>query len=194
MPLSDDKLFDDKVVALEPRSLSKTYSSTDWPPAQLINVVDNEIRIVNKTQNPIHIPKNEHICQVRATYVVDPPKISSASHYKKSKSTMVPPYSKNIILDKQLSEEWCKTFTDTNLKFDSVFEPFGGRYNGNSGRLKMRINFGSSTPPVRKLHAPNYGRDNLNALQDKFDELEAQGVFARPEDVGVRVNCVKLFQ
>ena len=190
LPMSENKLFDDKIVALEPRATSKTYLSTSWPPAQLVSVVDNEIRIVNKTLNPIHIPKNEHICQVRSTYVVDPPKISSTSQYKKTCSAMNPPYSKSISLDKQLSQEWCDIFNEANLSFDSVFEPFGGRYNGKSGRLKMKINFGSSTPPVRKLHAPNYGRDNLNALQEKFDELEAQGVFARPEDVGVIVEHV----
>ena len=41
-----------------------------------------------------------------------------------------------------------------------------------------------------KLHAPTYGRDNLQLLQDKFDELESQGVFGRPEDYGVVVEHV----
>ena len=76
------------------------------------------------------------------------------------------------------------------MKFDSVFQPFGGRYNGKSGRLKMKINFGPATPPVRKLHAPNYGKNNLDALQDKFDELEEQGYLVRPEDIGVVVEHV----
>ena len=54
----------------------------NWPSARMVNVIDNEIRILNDTQNPIYIPKHEHLCQVRATYVVDPPKISSASDFK----------------------------------------------------------------------------------------------------------------
>ena len=34
------------------------------------------------------------------------------------------------------------------------------------------------------------GKNNLDALQDKFDSLESKGVFARPEDVGVIVEHV----
>ena len=191
LPLSENNVLDDNIVALEPRSTSKVYSCNNWPSARMVSVIDNEIRIVNDTKYPIHVPKNEHLCQVRATYVVDPPKISTKSDLnKKSLPVLLPPYSKTINLDKQLNAEWCQRFQDLHLKMDSVFEPNIGRYNGKAGHLKMKINFGSSTPPVRKLHAPNYGKNNLDALQEKFDELEAQGVFARPEDVGVTVEHV----
>ena len=44
---------------------------------------------------------------------------------------------------------------------------------------------GPTLPPQRKGRVPQYSRDKLVELQDKFDELESQGVFARPEDVGV---------
>ena len=37
---------------------------------------------------------------------------------------------------------------------------------------------------------PNYCKNNVDALQEKFDELEAEGVFARPEDFGVNVEHV----
>ena len=40
-------------------------------------------------------------------------------------------------------------------------------------------------PPQRKGRVPQYSRDKLVELQQKFDELEAQGVFCRPEDVNV---------
>ena len=190
LPLSHDNVLDDKIVALEPRSTSKVYSRNDWPTARMVNVIDNEIRIVNDTKYPIYVPKNEHLCQVRATYVVDPPKVSTKSDHKKSPLVLLPPFSKTINLDKQLNAEWCQKFQDLHLKMDSVFEPSIGRYNGKAGHLKMKINFGSASPPVRKLHAPNYGKNNLDALQEKFDELESQGVFARPEDVDVTVEHV----
>ena len=80
----------------------------NWPSARMVNVIDNEIRILNDTQNPIYIPKHEHLCQVRATYVVDPPKISSASDFKPKITKPSPPYSKTIIIGTQLSPEWCK--------------------------------------------------------------------------------------
>ena len=190
LPITN-KQFDENILALEPRLSSKTCSTFGWPSVRMVNVIDNEIRVVNDTCFPIHIQKNEQLCQVRATYVVDPPKISSTSQYKKSTSNnMMPPYSKCITIDKQLNDHWNKVFNDIHIQFDSVFEPFGGRYNGKSGRLKMSINFGPAKPPARKLHAPNYSRDNLDALQVKFDELESQAVFARPEDVGVIVEHV----
>ena len=39
--------------------------------------------------------------------------------------------------------------------------------------------------PQRKGRVPQYSRDKLIELQQKFDELEAQGVFRRPEAVKV---------
>ena len=40
-------------------------------------------------------------------------------------------------------------------------------------------------PPQRKGRVSQYSRDQLDPLQAKFDELEAQGVFRRPEDLKV---------
>ena len=71
-----------------------------------------------------------------------------------------------------------------------MFEPVIGRYNDESGRVRARVNIGSAKPPTRKLRVPNYAKNDLDALQDKFDELESQGVFARPEDVGITIEHV----
>ena len=49
---------------------------------------------------------------------------------------------------------------------------------------------GPSLPPQRKGRIPLYCRDKLDILQMKFDELQAEGVFARPEEVGVNVEYV----
>ena len=47
---------------------------------------------------------------------------------------------------------------------------------------------GPVQPPQRKGRMPQYSRDKLVELQDKFDELECKGVFCRPEDIGVSVE------
>ncbi len=47
---------------------------------------------------------------------------------------------------------------------------------------------GPVQPPQRKGRLPQYGKDRLGELQDKFDELESLGVFKRPEDIGVTVE------
>ena len=39
---------------------------------------------------------------------------------------------------------------------------------------------GPVEPPQRKGRVPQYSRDQLDLLQSKFDELEAQGVFRCP--------------
>ena len=44
---------------------------------------------------------------------------------------------------------------------------------------------GPVQPPQRKGRMPQYARDQLEQLQTKFDELEAMGVFQRPEDLNI---------
>lgn len=182
-------------VALEPRTDSKVFASSSWPRVQIVQAIDNEIRLLNSTSEPIFIPKNEQLCQIRATQIVDTKNlpINNIPTKNKQKPTdILPPFSKHVHTDpnNQLSLEWKNKFIDVNNQFDSVFEPVIGKYNDKSGRLRAHITFGPVVPPARKLHAPCYGRDNLQLLQDKFDELESQGVFARPEDVGVVVEHV----
>ena len=52
------------------------------------------------------------------------------------------------------------------------------------------MNIGKTIPPSRKIKVPSYSNSNLQELQNKFDELEKQGVFQRPEDIGVTVEHV----
>ena len=65
-----------------------------------------------------------------------------------------------------------------------------GRYNDFSGKVRARVNIGSAKPPTRKINIPNYCPKSMHDLQDKFDTLEKDGVFARPEEVNVVVEHV----
>ena len=47
---------------------------------------------------------------------------------------------------------------------------------------------GPVQPPQRKGRLPQYSRNKLIELQNKFDELERQGVFQRPEDIGITIE------
>ena len=47
---------------------------------------------------------------------------------------------------------------------------------------------GSTKPPQRKGRVPQYNRAKLSDLQDKFDSLEQQGVFRKPEEIGLVVE------
>ena len=66
-----NNVSNDSYVALEPRTDSKVFAVSCWPQVQIVKVVDNEIRIHNSTGEPIFVPKNEQMCQIRATQIVD---------------------------------------------------------------------------------------------------------------------------
>ncbi|VDI45490.1 Hypothetical predicted protein [Mytilus galloprovincialis] len=70
------------------------------------------------------------------------------------------------------------------------FDPYFKGYNGAAGPFQARVNMGPVQPPQRKGRVPQYSRNQLVELQQKFDELEAIGVFKRPEDIGVSVEYV----
>ena len=83
----------------------------------------------------------------------------------------------------QLPKEWKDKFRTLHQQYDLVFQPIIGCYNDNSGKVRARVNIGPVAPPTKKLKIPLYSPDMMQQLQDKFDELEVQGVFVRPEDV-----------
>ena len=87
--------------------------------------------------------------------------------------------------DNQLSVSDRALFQALNAEYDEVFNPVYSGYNGAVGQFQAVVNMGPVLPPQRKGRVPQYARDKLVELQQKFDDLEAIGVFSKPEDVGV---------
>ena len=50
------------------------------------------------------------------------------------------------------------------------------------------MNIGPVMPPQRKGRLPQYSPNQLELLQAQFNELEAIGVFKKPEDLGITVE------
>ena len=71
-----------------------------------------------------------------------------------------------------------------HLEYDNVYNPSISKYNGASGKIEAFVNMGPTLPPERK------GRSTMEELQAKFDELEAAGVFAKPEQANF-ISCQK---
>lgn len=94
----------------------------------------------------------------------------------------------NIDPDCQLPDSIKVEFGKMVHNFASVFSPSIPGYNGSCGPVKAVVNMGKVLPPQRKGKLPQYSRDKLSELQDKFDELEKLGVFRRPEDVNISVE------
>ena len=179
-------------VIVEPRVISKTYMNFEWPPPQLGSIsAEGSIILSNETNEILSVHKNDHLCQIFAIKSV--PMVSPSKPSPKTKQLFTKkPYSALVQVDpdNQLSDYEKDLFVQCNLQFDELFEPVIGRYNDAAGKVRARVNIGKVVPPSRKLQVPCYDRNNLQALQDKFDDLESEGVFARPEDVNVVVEHV----
>lgn len=87
--------------------------------------------------------------------------------------------------DNILSEEMHDTFTSVISEYDNVLS---SDISGTVGPFQAIVNMGPVQPPQRKGRVPQYVRDELEELQCKFDDLEHQGVFERPEDVAINVE------
>ena len=189
----DDEVSEGETLLLEPRVLSKTYRNCLWPRPQIVQVVEGKVNVHNDTGDIISLHKNDHICQVFKTISVE--KIEPSIPTPKLKQSVAErPFSKDVQVDPngQLAPEVQDMFRKLNLKYDELFEPVIGRYNDASGKVRARVNLGKVVPPTRKLQSPRYDKNNLDLLQDKFDQLEALGVFARPENVNVVVEHVSI--
>ena len=189
---------DNETVLLEPRIDAQSDSAGQWPKIQLTSIIDGQIQVLNDTNDPILLKKNDHFCQIRTTKFVDPSDPQLQTDVQPSQPTPPQPISGSspssaeISIDpqNQLSSDWHVKFHNLHLQYDTLFHPSIGCYNDASGKVRARVNIGPVNPPTKKLHVPNYSQANLQLLQSRFDELEAQGVFARPEDVNVTVEHV----
>ena len=154
-------------------------------------MVANEIVIPNKTCDIIPVKKNDYICQIRSMVTQDVPlgvslplgkPILSAVKYNLDQIVVDP--------NNQLDESWRVKFKTLHEHKKLAFANKIGRYNDHSGKVRARVNIACAKPPTRKLNVPNYCPKSMHLLQDKFDELERDGVFRRPEDVDVEVEHV----
>ena len=188
-------LLHDSTWSLEPRCDAKVNQSLtpEWPHPQEITAIDGRIRVLNTTQEPILLKKGEHFAQVHevTTAIVTSAPIDVST----LKPTAIKaPFSTSVKVDPDniLSPQLRSEFTDLLSRYDDVFNPSISKYNGASGDIKGHVNMGPVLPPQRKGRLPSYNRDKLIQLQQKFDELEASGVFAKPEEVGVTVEYLNL--
>lgn len=79
-------------------------------------------------------------------------------------------------------------FRALHLEFEKAFNAAISLYSGASGPIEAVVHNGPTLLPQRKGRLPQYNRSTLEELQDKFDEPEASGVCAKPEQVNVHVE------
>ena len=173
-------------MAVESRSDNGKFNS-DWPPPSIIEAVSGKVRIPNNTDEPLSLRKNDHFCQVRLTTDFPIDSNEDDIHLPKSHTPHVETHSDTVSIDpdNMLTESDRAKFQSLVQTYDDVFDSNIQGYNGSMGSFEAKINMGPVQPPQRKGKVPQYARDKLVELQQKFDDLESQGVFARPEALGI---------
>ena len=167
-----------------------------WPQPHLVQAVANKIRIVNDSDQPRAIRRNEHFCQARATttpnLTTEKQGLPVCPHPNDNRTTprRTSLFSDSVSLDPDhlLPEAVQKKFHAVLRRFDDVFNPKIFGYNGAAGPIEPIVNMGPVEPPQRKGRVTQYSHDKLVELQAQFDELEQSKVFRRPEDVGITVE------
>ena len=186
----------DSDYALEPRtdapSVRNLTTSDIWPPPGIVSSVAGKIRIPNLSTEPHSLKRNEHFCQVSLVYSPDTPQCdmttpSPSPSLPRPASTSL---STHVSLDPDnlLTPDMRSKFSALLDEYHTVFDPLFPGYNGAAGPFTAKVNMGPVEPPQRKGRLPQYARGKLVELQQKFDELEAMGVFKRPEDIGISVE------
>ena len=190
--ISSDQLsgYDNDEVSIEPRVDSPSQGS--WPSPTISRVIQGSVRIPNQSSEPIKINKCQHFAQIRRVTTSEvlasiTTPVVSQSLPSLTKST---PYSSAVSTDPDnlLPPDIRQKFHDLHFKWDNVFNPKFGRYNGASGPFMGHIKFGNVEPPSSKTKIPFYNQSNLQLLQQEADKLEELGVLAKPEDLGIDVK------
>ena len=194
-----DSVPPDWEYALEPRcdapSVRRLTTSQLWPPPSIVSSVAGKIRIPNLSPEPHSLKRNEHFCQVCPVFTPDiiattTTPVPCESRPKPSTPPVNPRHNSNVRLDpgNSLTQDIRAKFQELHDEYDEVFDPQIKGYNGAAGPFEAQVNMGPVEPPQRKGRLPQYARNRLVELQEKFDHLEDLGVFKRPEDVGVSVE------
>ena len=164
-------------LAIESRS-DNVKVPTDWPPPSIIEAVSGKVCISIDTDEPLSL----RICHVLLTTELSDDIKDNHTQLPKPNSPTKESHSDTVSIDpdKILSESYRSKFHTLVQSYDDVFDCKLQGYNGSMGTFEAKINMGPVQPPQRKGRVPQYARDKLLELQQKFDDLESQGVFTRP--------------
>ena len=89
-----------------------------------------------------------------------------------------------------LSKSYQNKFLTLVQDYDDVFVSKLQCYNGSMDPFEATTNMGPVQPPQRKGRVPQYFRGKPFELLQKFDDLDNQGVFARPESLSITAESL----
>jgi len=178
-------LADEELLAVEPCFHT---AHCEWPPPSIKAVVDGKVTLSNPWDMSIHLSRNKHFCQVLPTQACTDSTDSQLSTC--TEPYAIRPFSDGVSLDPDgmmPTDTWTK-FAQTLHKYQDVFDPNYQGYSSHYDKLEAVVNMGPVLPSQRKGRVPQYSKPKLGELQAMFDTLETEGIFKRPEEVGVTVE------
>ena len=175
--------------AVEPRF---DHTPFQWFEHQEIMDLGQGINLVNTSDEPVIIPKNAHVAQIRQVTTISsvrsvdaiPTELKELGIVTSELSSQsVQPMGSKLHSDcisinpgNLVSSDVVQSVRDIHRMYDSVFRPEISQYNGHSGKIECHINMGSAQ---RKARFPQYDHEKMVLLQKYFDDLEKQGVLNR---------------
>ena len=177
------------VWALEPRH---DHGPQDWFSPQEVSDDNHEINIVNTSNSPVTLNKHMHVCQIRVVKEVPSSPTTDSPPIDANTIPQNTPIKSHLFShvvqinpDNLVSSDITNQIRNINKMYDHVFCSELPLYNGRSGKVQCHINMGPVKPPQRKARLPHYDHQKMVLLQEKFDDLERQGVLRKPEEIGV---------
>ena len=167
------------------------YELVPFPPPQLSHIVGGTVRI--KNSSPLPIIKNHHIADIKSVQEESQNRTEfDPKMYPKPKPSVSNSEVSKICLDPDnlLQSEVRELFKNINEKYSDIFMSKPGRYNGVLGNLDAKLVLGSTEPPSFPCKRIVQSEKLDDIKQEIMDQMEADGLLARPEDVGVQVTHV----
>jgi hypothetical protein len=178
---------EDTEVAVEPH-----WMTQEKTPPIMTRCLKGTIRLVNDSEVPIKLSKNQHVAHV--VHSIHPEELPDKTNCPDIGPAR--PVSSNVELISINADKdpeflcWEDRYKSLHHDFEHVFYDNFPGYNGHSGKIMASVNVTNCLPPQRKGRIPLYNRDKLVELQQEFDEFERLGVFGKPEDHGINVEYV----
>ena len=173
-------------MAVEPRE-----ENISWPDPCIIDNQNGFLDLMNSSNEPIKVKRNQVIAQVRSVVSESELKVQPIETKRPNvKENDNSDFTREIILDPDgmMTKEEKLNFKELHSKYNSVFNPCFGTYNDKSGKIRATVMLGNTKPTPKKGKVPSYCSNKAAILQQKFDELEDLGVLVRPENIGIEVT------
>ena len=138
-------------MAVEPRK-----ENLKWPEPCIVDITDGYLSILNNSEVPITLKKNQVIAQLRS--VISPQEdIYTTPVSRARETTLNADFTTAIKIDPDnaiLTEDDRLKFQTINTSYNSVFSPDIQTYNDKSGKIRATVCLGNTKPAPKKGKIP----------------------------------------